>query len=145
MVVCLLLINHSLISLRREFLHSIHTGSICIPSLITSEECVDLIREELLSGLQRIEIPIFVSCPLFKKRLLDTIQSLIQTYSSFSLIPCRQSQKTVDLIRQLLSMELNYVNVRHPDFIGVHMERVRVEATARVKKVRMIMEYEISN
>ena len=37
------------------------------------------------------------------------------------------------------------MNVRHPDFIGVHMERVRVEATARVKKVGMIMEYEISN
>ena len=51
------------------------------------------------------------------------------------MISCSQSQKTVDLIRQLLSMELNYVNVRHPDFIGIHMERVRVEATARVKKV----------
>ena len=88
---------------------------------------MDLIREELLSGLQRIEIPIFLSCPLFKKRLLETIQSLIGT----------QSQKTVDLIRQLLSMELNYVNVRHPDFIGIHMERVRVEATARVKKQLM--------
>ena len=46
-----------------------------------------------------------------------------------------QSQKTVDLVRELLSMELNYINVRHPDFNGVHMERVRVEATAKVRKV----------
>lgn len=61
------------------------------------------------------------------------------------MISCSQSQKTVDLIRQLLSMELNYVNVRHPDFVGIHMERVRVEATARVKKVGMIVECEISN
>lgn len=111
---------------------------------MTSEECVDLVREELLSGLQRIEIPLFVSCPLFKKRLLETIQSLIRMYAIFFLIPSRQSQKTVDLIRQLLSMELNYVNVRHPDFIGVHMERVRVEATARVKKVGMSIECQIA-
>ena len=81
MGVCLLLINHSLISLRRESLHSIHIGLMLIPSPSISEECVDLIREELLSGLQRIEIPIFLSCPLFKKRLLETIQSLIGTYS----------------------------------------------------------------
>lgn len=39
------------------------------------------------------------------------------------------------MVRELLSMELNYINVRHPDFNGVHMERVRVEATAKVRKV----------
>ena len=38
----------------------------------------------------------------------------------------RQAQKTIDLVRQLLSMELN--------FIGTHIEKVRVEATAEVRK-----------
>ena len=42
----------------------------------------------------------------------------------------RQAQKTIDLIRQLLSMELNFINIHHPDFIGTHIEKVRVEATA---------------
>ena len=32
-------------------------------------------------------------------------------------------------------MELNYVNVRHPDFVGTHMERVRADATTRVRQV----------
>lgn len=49
----------------------------------------------------------------------------------------RQAQKTIDLIRQLLSMELNFINIHHPDFIGMHIEKVRVEATAEVKKALM--------
>ena len=46
-----------------------------------------------------------------------------------------QTQKTIDLIRQLISMELNFINVHHPDFIGSNIEKVRVEATADVRQV----------
>lgn len=41
----------------------------------------------------------------------------------------------MDLIRELLAMELNYVNVRHPDFVGTHMEKVRADATTCVRQV----------
>lgn len=108
-----------------------------------------MVQSELLCALQTIDIPLFTTCPLFKKRLMDTLQNLIRRYvlqysslsllhtlvNSFLLFIYSQSQKTVDLVRELLSMELNYINVRHPDFNGVHMERVRVEATAKVRKV----------
>lgn len=45
-----------------------------------SEECVELVQEELLCSLQRVELPLFASCPVFKKRLLETMQSFIRTW-----------------------------------------------------------------
>ena len=32
-------------------------------------------------------------------------------------------------------MEPNFINVHHPDFIGCNMEKVRVEATADIRRV----------
>ena len=41
---------------------------------------MELVQEELLCSLQRVELPLFSSCPVFKKRLLETLQSLIRTW-----------------------------------------------------------------
>ena len=41
---------------------------------------MELVQEELLCSLQRVELPLFASCPVFKKRLLETLQSLIRTW-----------------------------------------------------------------
>lgn len=75
--------------------------------------------------MKDVSIPLFDTCPVFKKKLLECVESLIHV----------QTQKTIDLIRQLISMELNFVNVHHPDFIGTNIEKVRVEATADVRRV----------
>lgn len=53
----------------------------CGVFLRSSEECVELVQEELLCSLQRVELPLFASCPVFKKRLLETLQSLIRTWA----------------------------------------------------------------
>ena len=88
------------------------------------EDCTRLVEEELCTDLQLIDLPIFTTCPLFKQRLLSVIQSIIHS----------QTQKTIELIRQLIGMELTLINVYHPDFNGTHIEKVRVEATALVRK-----------
>ena len=88
------------------------------------EDCTRLVEEELITDLQLVDLPIFTTCPLFKQRLFAVLQALITS----------QSQKTVELVRQLLAMELTLINVHHPDFNGTHIERVRVEATAAVQK-----------
>ena len=93
--------------------------------LYSSEECSQLVENELCFAIQQISIPLFDTCPLFKKRLLECVESLIHT----------QTQKTIDLIRQLIAMELNFINVHHPDFIGTNIEKVRVEATNDVRNV----------
>ena len=48
-----------------------------------SEETVELVQSELLCALQMVEIPLFTTCPLFKKRLMDTLQNLIRRWESF--------------------------------------------------------------
>ena len=103
--------------------------------LIHSEDCTRLVEEELCTDLQLIDLPIFTTCPLFKQRLLSVIQSIIHSLLLFLPINTRQTQKTIELIRQLIGMELTLINVYHPDFNGTHIEKVRVEATALVRKV----------
>lgn len=93
--------------------------------MIHSEECAQLVENELCFAVKDISIPLFDTCPVFKKKLLECVESVIHV----------QTQKTIDLIRQLISMELNFVNVHHPDFIGTNIEKVRVEATADVRRV----------
>lgn len=82
-------------------------------------------ENELCFAIKQVSIPLFDTCPLFKKRLQDCVESVVHT----------QTQKTIDLIRQLISMELNFINVHHPDFVGSNIEKVRVEATADVRQV----------
>ena len=96
-----------------------------------SEECSQLVENELCFAIQQISIPLFDTCPLFKKRLLECVESLIHV----------QTQKTIDLIRQLIAMELNFINVHHPDFIGTNIEKVRVEATEDVRTVSECNKY----
>lgn len=103
--------------------------------LIHSEDCARLVEEELCTDLQLIDLPIFTTCPLFKQRLISVIQSIIHSLLWFLSINARQTQKTIELIRQLIGMELTLINVHHPDFNGTHIERVRVEATVSVRKV----------
>ena len=92
---------------------------------MSSEECSQLVENELCCCMKAITIPLFDSCPLFKKRMSECIEGVIHS----------QTAKTIDLIRQLISMELNFINVHHPDFIGTNMEKVRVEATADIRRV----------
>ena len=84
-----------------------------------------LVEEELCCDLNLIDMPLFTTCPLFKKRVNEVAVTLIHS----------QAKKTVDLVQQLLSMELNFINVRHPDFIGRNMEQVRVDAQRVVREV----------
>ena len=107
---------------------------VCACAVRRSEECVKLVEDELCWDEKKIELPIFTSCPLFKKRLQDCVEGVIHTCARRSGVRRRQAQKTIDLVRQLLSMELNFINIHHPDFIGTHIEKVRVEATAEVRK-----------
>ena len=93
--------------------------------LIHSEDCTRLVEEELCTDLQLIDLPIFTTCPLFKQRLLSVIQSIIHSLLWFLPINTRQTQKTIELIRQLIGMELTLINVYHPDFNGTHIEKVR--------------------
>lgn len=94
-----------------------------------------MVEEELVTDLQLVDLPIFTTCPLFKQRLFAVLQALITSFPRLVSTIGRQTQKTVELVRQLLAMELTLVNVRHPDFNGTHIEKVRVEATAAVQKV----------
>lgn len=94
-------------------------------SITYSEECSQLVENELCCCMKAISIPLFDSCPLLKKRMFECIEGVIHS----------QTAKTIDLIRQLISMELNFINVHHPDFIGCNMEKVRVEATADIRRV----------
>lgn len=102
--------------------------------LSCSEECVKLVEDELCWDAKKIELPLFTSCPLFKKRLQDCVEGIIHTSGPLAVLRRRQAQKTIDLVRQLLSMELNFINIHHPDFIGNHIEQVRLDATAEVRQ-----------
>ena len=100
-----------------------------------SEDCTRLVEEELATDLQLVDLPIFTTCPLFQQRVFAVLQSLIHSFPRLVPLLGRQAQKTVELVRQLLAMELTLINVHHPDFCGTHIEKVRVEAAAAVQKV----------
>ena len=106
-------------------------------SIECSEDCTRLVEEELVTDLQLVDLPIFTTCPLFKQRLFAVLQALITSFPRLVSTIGRQTQKTVELVRQLLAMELTLVNVRHPDFNGTHIEKVRVEAAAAVQRVEI--------
>lgn len=44
-----------------------------------SEECVKLVEDELCWDEKKIDLSIFTSCPLFKKRLQDCVEGIVHT------------------------------------------------------------------
>lgn len=71
--------DQSFINLTKKGILTFYPYWCVLPQgLMRSEDCINLVQEELVCALRLVELPLFTSCPLFKKRLLDTAQSVIR-------------------------------------------------------------------
>ena len=76
-----------------------------LPSL----ECAHLIHEELRRMIYSIKIPEIERYESLSKKIVDVMEDLLT----------RSLNKTEDMIRNLIEIELGYINTNHPDFIDV--------------------------
>lgn len=71
-------------------------------------QCVDLAFRELLRVAEQCETPALARFGTLRERIQQVVQDLLRRF----LEPAK------DMIRNMISCELAYVNTNHPDFIG---------------------------
>jgi len=73
-----------------------------------SLRCVDLVYDELQRIVNCIEINELKRFDNLQQKITEVVSNLLR----FCRVPCK------DMIKNLISIEISYINTNHPDFIG---------------------------
>mmetsp|Transcript_13291 Transcript_13291/g.21813 ORF Transcript_13291/g.21813 Transcript_13291/m.21813 type:complete len:697 (+) Transcript_13291:164-2254(+) len=73
-----------------------------------SQECVSLVHDEVRRLVAQCEPPELTTYPMLRMRVLEVANGLIRES-----LPATQ-----EMVNDLITMELGYVNTDHPDFVG---------------------------
>lgn len=89
--------------------------------------CADLVHEELRSIAENVQVPELQRFTALKTKIMVTVHRLLE----------RLREPAIQMIKDLVEMEQDYINMSHPDFIGskaldkVLQKRADREASAR--------------